>query len=142
MTNAAAEYIIEIITIYKRSTQKGMKIMAEIAYRTVGDYLIPELEAPQEEYSIGKYGMMRRTYLKEHRRSLYSIMLMNGTLLSHLEETDKAATEQVKRIVSQMAQAEGVTEELKAQDPLKWTGLMNNLLHSAEETVLGELVYS
>lgn len=57
-------------------------------------------------------------------------------------ETDKAATEQVKRIVSQMAQAEGVTEELKAQDPLKWTGLMNNLLHSAEETVLGELVYS
>ena len=116
--------------------------MAEIAYRTVGDYLIPELTVPQEEYRIGKYGMLRRTYLKEHRRSLYSIMLMNGTLLSHLEETDKAATEQVQRIVSQMAQAEGVTEELKAQDPLKWTGLMNNLLHSAEETVLGELVYS
>ena len=116
--------------------------MAEIAYRTVGDYLIPELTVPQEEYKIGKYGMLRRTYLKEHRRSLYSIMLMNGTLLSHLEEMDKAATEQVKRIVSQMAQAEGVTEELKAQDPLKWTGLMNNLLHSAEETVLGELVYS
>ena len=116
--------------------------MAEIAYRTVGDYLIPELTVPQEEYMIGKYGMLRRTYLKEHRRSLYSIMLMNGTLLRHLEETDKAATEQVQRIVSQMAQAEGVTEELKAQDPLKWTGLMNNLLHSAEETVLGELVYS
>ena len=116
--------------------------MAEIAYRTVGDYQIPELTVPQEEYKIGKYGMLRRTYLKEHRRSLYSIMLMNGTLLSHLEEIDQTATEQVQRIVSQMAQAEGVTEALKAQDPLKWTGLMNNLLRSAEETVLGELVYS
>ena len=69
-------------------------------------------------------------------------MLMNGTLLSHLEEIDQTAAEQVQRIVSQMAQSEGVTEELKARDPLKWTGLMNNLLHSAEETVLGELVYS
>ena len=142
LTNAEAEYIIEIITIYKRSTQKGMKIMAEIAYRTVGDYQIPELTVPQEEYRIGKYGMLRRTYLKEHRRSLYSILLVNGTLLRHLEEIDKAATEQVQRIVEQTAKAENITEELKVQDPLKWTGLMNNLLHSAEETVLGELVYS
>ena len=121
---------------------KGRITMAEIAYRAVGDYLIPELTVPQEEYRVGKYGMLRRTYLKEHRRSLYSIMLMNGTLLSHLEEIDQTATEQVQRIVEQTAKAENITEELKAQDPLKWTGLMNNLLLSAEETVLRELVYS
>ena len=114
----------------------------KVAYVPQENPLIPELTVPQEEYRIGKYGMLRRTYLKAHRRSLYSIMLMNGTLLRHLEEIDKAATEQVQRIVEQTAKAENITEELKAQDPLKWTGLMNNLLHSAEETVLGELVYS
>ncbi|MFQ7293210.1 MAG: TnpV protein [Monoglobales bacterium] len=116
--------------------------MAEITYRIVGDYQIPELTVPQEKYRIGKYGMMRRTYLKEHRRSLYSVMLMNGTLLKHLEETDRTASEQVQMIISQMAQAEGVTEKMKAQDPMKWTGLMNNFLHSAEEIVLTDVVYS
>ncbi|MFQ7293237.1 MAG: TnpV protein [Monoglobales bacterium] len=119
-----------------------MRIMAEITYRTMGDYQIPELTVPQEEYAIGKYGMMRRTYLRNHRRSLYSIMLMNGTLLSHLKEIDTTALEQVQRIVSQMAKTEGVTEVMKSKDPLRWTGLMNNFLHSAEETVLRELVYS
>ena len=116
--------------------------MSNIKYQTVGDYQLPKLEIPQETYSIGKYGMLRRTYLKNHRRCLYSIMMMNGTLLSHLEEVDRTATKQVERIVSQMAKAEGVTEILKSKDPLRWTGLLNNFRHSAEEIVLSETVYS
>ena len=116
--------------------------MAEVAYKTVGDYQLPDLTVPTEEYSLGKYGMMRRTYLKNSRPILYSSMLTSGTLLEHLREVDKTASEQVQRIVEQMAKAEGATEEMKANDPLKWTGLMNNFLHSAEESVLKELVYS
>jgi hypothetical protein len=68
--------------------------------------------------------------------------LLNGTLLEHLEEIDKAATEQVKKTVAQMAKTECVTEAMKEKEPLKWAGLMNNFLHSAEETVLSELIYS
>jgi hypothetical protein len=122
--------------------QKGLRKMTELAYKMSGDYMLPDLTVPTEGHKIGKYGMLRRTYLKNHRRSLYSIMMMNGTLLEHLAEIDKAATEQVKRIVAQMAQTECVTEEMKEKEPLKWTGLMNNILHSAEEAVLSELIYS
>jgi hypothetical protein len=104
--------------------------------------MLPDLTVPTEGHKIGKYGMLRRTYLKNHRRSLYSIMMMNGTLLEHLEEIDKAATEQVQRTVAQMAKTECVMEEMKEKEPLKWAGLMNNFLHSAEEAVLSELIYS
>ena len=102
---------------------------------------MPNLTVPTKEYQIGKYGMMRRTYLKQHRPSLYSLLMMKGELLSHLEEINKSAMEQVQTIISQMAAAENVNEELKAENPLKWTGLMNNFLHSAEEIVLPELIY-
>ena len=116
--------------------------MAEIAYKTVGDYQIPDLTIPTEEHRIGKYGQMRRTYLREHRKPLYSILMMKGELFSHLEEVDRTATEQIEQIVAQMAAQEGVTETMKAKDPLRWTGLMNNFLHSAEEIILPELVYN
>ncbi|NDO18077.1 TnpV protein [Lachnospiraceae bacterium MD329] len=113
-----------------------------VTYTKVGDYRIPNLTVPTEEYQIGKYGMMRRTYLKEHRPNLYSILMMKGELLKHLEEIDRITTQQVQTIVAQMAKAEGLTEEMKSTDPLLWTGLMNNFLHSAEEIVLSETVYS
>ncbi len=113
-----------------------------ITYTKVGDYQIPNLTVPIKEYQIGKYGMMRRTYLKLNRPSLYSTLLMKGELLSHLEEINKSAAEQVQTIVSQMAAAENVNEELKAENPLKWTGLMNNFRHSAEEIVLPETVFN
>jgi hypothetical protein len=116
--------------------------MTELAYKTSGDYMLPDLKVPTEGHKIGKYGMLRRTYLKNHRRSLYSIMMMNGMLLEHLEEIDKAATEQVQKTVAQMAKTEGVTDAMKEKEPLKWAGLMNNFMHSAEETVLSELIYS
>ena len=113
-----------------------------IAYTKVGDYQIPNLTVPAKEYQIGKYGMMRCTYLKKQRPNLYSILMMKGELLKHLEDTDKMATQQVQTIISQMAKADGITEEMKSTDPLKWTGIMNNFLHSAEELVLSETVYS
>ena len=112
-------------------------------YRQVGDYFIPNITLPDDgEYQIGKYGMLRRTYLNERRPNLYSILMMKGELLKHLEEIDKSTTQQVQTIVNQMAKAEGLTEELKATDPLLWTSRMNNILHSAEEIVLSEMVYN
>ena len=112
-------------------------------YRQVGYYFIPNITLPDDgEYQIGKYGMLRRTYLNERRPNLYSILMMKGELLKHLEEIDKSTTQQVQTIVNQMAKAEGLTEELKATDPLLWTSRMNNILHSAEEIVLSEMVYN
>ena len=113
-----------------------------LEYTTVGDYQLPNLTVPDKQYEIGKYGQMRRTYLKNHRKGLYTAMLVKGTLLQHLEDTNKEASAMVERIVSKLAQTEGVTEELKARNPLTWTGLMNSFLHSAEETVLRDVVYS
>ena len=110
--------------------------MAEkIQYTSVSDYKIPNLTLPETRHEIGKYGMMRRTYLKNHRPGLYTAMLVKGTLLQHLENMDKEGTAMAERIVSKMAKANGVGEELKERDPVKWTGLMNNYRHSAEEIV-------
>lgn len=96
---------------------------------------------PRMSEMIGKYGMMRETYLKNHCRELYLKMFMEGSLQKHLEETDKTAKEEIDRIVKSMAEAEGVTEQLKAENPLKWAGLMNNFKHSAEEIILEQFVY-
>lgn len=114
----------------------------KVTYTRNGDFFLPELAVPEKEYAIGKYGMLRRAYLNNHRRSMYSILLTNGKLLEHLTEIDKIAMEQVERIVSRMADAEGVTEKMKADDPMRWIGLMNNFRNSAEELILSELVYS
>ena len=109
-------------------------------YHEENGYLIPDLTVPTKVHKIGKYGLMRRNYLKNHRPGLYTAMLVNGTLLQHLEKVDKEATELIQRIVHQMANADGVTDELKAENQMKWVGLMNNYLHSAEEIILQDLV--
>lgn len=114
----------------------------KVTYTKNGEFFLPELAVPEREYEIGKYGMLRRAHLKQHRRSVYSMLLTSGKLLEHLAEIDKTAMEQVERIVSQMADAEGVTEKMKADDPIRWIGLMNNFRNSAEELILSELVYS
>lgn len=115
----------------------------ELSYRQNGDYLIPDIEMDtQPTEVIGKYGMMRKVFLKEHRSGTYNALLLQSRLTEHLLEIDRTAREQVEQTMAQMAKAEGVTEELKASDPMKWTGLMNNLRHSAEETVLAELIYN
>ncbi len=85
--------------------------------------------------------MLRRSYLANHRHGIYVGMLLAGTLNSHLEEIDRQATEMVEQLTRQMAQSQGVTEDLKAQDQMKWVGLMNNLRASAEEVVMKERIY-
>ena len=111
-------------------------------YRREGDYLIPNLEPPDtDQYQIGKYGMMRKIYLKEHRPVLYNAMILNGTLYRHLAEVDRTCNERMEIIVRQMAEREGVTEALKATAQLDWVGRMNNIHNRAEEIVLSEVVY-
>ena len=119
-----------------------MRIMNTTTYKTVGDYMLPNIAVPTKEHHIGKYGTMRRTYLKQHRPTLYSTLLMTGKLLEHLEETDKVATQQVNSVISQMAKSEGITEQLKVENPIKWAGLVNNIQHCVEEAVLQDLIYS
>ena len=115
----------------------------ELSYRQNGDYLIPDIEMDtQPTEVIGKYGMMRKAFLKEHRSGTYNALLLQSRLTEHLLEIDRTAREQVEQTMAQMAKAEGVTEELKATDPLRWTGLINNLRHSAEELVLSDLIYA
>ena len=117
--------------------------MSELTYTMQGGYRLPNLLPPQEpEMHLGKYALLRRTYLKQHRRVTYTNLLTSGKLNQHLMEIEQTAKTRIEHIMAQMAKAEGVTEELKASDPMKWTGLMNNLRHSAEETVLAELIYN
>lgn len=111
-------------------------------YRREGDYLIPNLELPDtEQYQIGKYGMMRKTYLKEHRPVLYNTLFLNGTLYRHLAEIDQTCNERMELMIRQMAEREVVTEALKASDQMAWVGRMNNIRNRAEEIVLSEVVY-
>ena len=111
-------------------------------YRQVSDYLIPNL-VPSDagNYRIGKYGRMRRSYLKEHRKILYNNYVLEGTLFKHLSEIDQACNERMENIVSAMAKQEGVTEALKAADQIEWVRRMNSICNRAEEIVLHELVY-
>lgn len=111
-------------------------------YRREGDYLIPNLEPPDtEHYQIGKYGHLRKTYLKEHRPVLYNTLFLNGTLYRHLAEIDQTCNERMEFMVRQMAEREGVTEALKATAQLEWVGRMNSIQNRAEEIILSEVVY-
>ena len=113
----------------------------EISYSKVGDYLIPNLIFPEEEQSIGKYGRMRRRYLKEHRPVLFSNLILSGKLYQHLAEIDRSCNERLELIIRQMKVQEGVTEKLKSDDQMEWIRRMNGIQNRAEETVLSELVY-
>lgn len=115
--------------------------MQELTYHRNGDYLIPDLEAP-EAPRIGKYGTMRHQYLRNHHRGIFDGMLLNGTLNAHLEEIDRQANEMMERLTTQMAQREGVTEALKADDQMAWVAAMNNIKNRVEEIVLHELIYA
>ena len=111
-------------------------------YRQVGDYFIPSITLPDDgEYQIGKYGRMRRSYLKEYRKILYNNYVLKGTLFKHLAEIDQTCNERIENIVSAMAKQEGVTEALKAADQIEWVRRMNSIRNCAEEIVLHELVY-
>ncbi len=113
----------------------------EITYTLVGDYYRPNLVAP-ESPKIGRWGMLRFNYLRKHRESLYTIMLMENTLNSHLEEIDRQAQEMEQQLISQLAQQEGVTEQMKAENQMEWVARMNSIRNRADETVLNDLIYA
>ena len=111
-------------------------------YMQVGDYYIPDLKDEESgHYSIGKYGRMRKRYLKEQRPILFNTMLLSGKLYQHLSEIDCACKERIELLTRQMAQREGATEALKAASQMEWVRCMNSILNRAEEIVLIELVY-
>ena len=107
----------------------------KITYTRVGDYYLPNLVAP-ESPKVGRWGMLRFNYLRKHREALYTIMLMEGTLNPHLEEIDRQAQEMEQHLISQLAQQEGVTEQLKAENQMDWVARMNNIRNRADEIVL------
>ena len=111
-----------------------------MSYTLYGDYYLPDLVLNEEEPTYGKYGMLRKQFLKEHRSARYQYLLLTGKLNEHLNQIDQEAREQVEMLMKQMAEKQGVTEELKAQDQMKWVRLMNNIKASAEEIVLKNLV--
>jgi hypothetical protein len=125
---------------------KGALKMEGLTYRQEGDYLIPNLAMPEEapetgRLACGKYALLRRKYLKQHRRVLFANLLTGCKLNGHLAEIEQAANGRMERLTAQMAAQEGVTEELKARDPMQWVGLMNNIRQRAEESVLSDLIY-
>ena len=108
-----------------------------------GDYLIPDLKlSEQPTKPLGKYGRMRKTYLKEHRPILYSQMLLSEKMYPHLQEIDGTANARLEQLMPVLAQEAGAMEALKASDPMKWVGLMNSCKAQAEELILAELINS
>ena len=112
-----------------------------MSYTLHGDYYLPDLVLREEEPTYGKYGMLRKQFLKEHRSARYQYMLLTEKLNEHLNQIDQEAREQVETLMEQMTEKQGVTEELKAQDQMKWVRLMNNIKASAEEIILKNMVY-
>ena len=113
----------------------------KLTYTMHGDYLLPNLEVP-EAPKVGKFGMLRRSFLREHRKALYTGMMLADTLNKHLEEMDQQANTLMEKLVTQMSKSQSVTEELKAKNPMLWVQQMNNIRSSAEEFVLKELICS
>ena len=112
----------------------------KLTYHDENGYLLPDLIAP-ESPAVGVWGMRRLAYLRQHRRPIYSGMLTTGTLNAHLEEIDRAAEEMTELQMAQMAEREGVTEKLKAEDQMAWVHAMNSIRNRVEEIVLAELIY-
>lgn len=116
--------------------------MNEITYRRVGDYLVPNLYLPkQPEKHIGKYGRLRLNFIKEHKKGLYTELLINGTLKQHLIEIDESATDKVNKLIKQFAEVEHIDENLKEHHQLEWVQAMNNIKNRAEEIVFNEILY-
>ena len=112
-----------------------------LEYIRSGDYFIPNLTLPEETRPIGKWGRMHREYLKEHKPIQYNCLLLSGKLWTYLADLNEQAQDRLERIIDQIKTAEGVTEELKAADPMAWVGAMNNIRASAEEIIREELIF-
>ena len=116
--------------------------MINITYHKEGDYLIPDLimEKSNSTYNVGKYWHLRNNFLKEHKRGLYTELMINGTLTEHLIDIDKTATARVNNIIDKLAKAENINEYLKQSNQLEWVRCMNNIKNRAEEIVFNELI--
>ena len=113
----------------------------EITYSKYRDYYLPDLAVSQKEpATYGRFGRMRLKYLKEHRRAAYINLKTSSQLTHHLNEIDREASEMLRLVIEQMAQAQGITEQLKAEDQITWVGAMNNIRSAAEEVVLRNII--
>ena len=110
-------------------------------YIRVGDYFIPDLELPKESRPIGRWGRMHRDYLREHKPIQYNCLLLSGELWTYLADLNEQAQDRLERMIDQMKAAEGITEALKASDPMAWVGAMNSIRNRAEEIILREMIY-
>ena len=113
----------------------------KIEYTKVGDYYLPNLYYPEETRPIGYWGMLRKEYLKNHKSGMYSYLLLTGKLDSYLADLNEQSQKQYEMVEAQMRSAEGVTEKLKAQNPIEWVRQCNNIRNRVQEIVLSELVY-
>ena len=113
----------------------------EMQYIRVGDYFIPDLELPEETRPMGKWGRMHREYLKEHKPIQYNCLLLSGELWTYLADLNEQAQDRLERMIDRMKAVEGITEALKASDPMVWVQSMNNIRARAEEIILQELIY-
>lgn len=121
----------------KEMTENG------IHYTLHGDYYFPDLDLPDSpRQTISRYGRMRKAYLEEHRPGLYERLLLSGKLYDHLAETDQVCRDRMEQIITRMAKAEGINEQLKASDQLGWVSRINSIHQSAEEIILDELVFA
>ena len=113
----------------------------KMTYTRVGDYYIPDLKVEQEERSIGKWGRMHRDYLKEYHPIRFNQLALSGKLWTHLADLNEQAQQRMETLIAQMQAAEGITEDLKATDPMAWSQHMNNIQARAEEIVREELIF-
>ena len=114
----------------------------EITYSKYGDYYLPDLVLSEAEpATYGHFGRMRLKYLKGHRKATYINLKTSGQLTHHLNETDREANEMLRLLIEQMAQAQGITEQMKAEDQMAWIGAMNNIRSAAEEVVMQEIMF-
>lgn len=114
----------------------------EITYRKHEDFCVPNLLMHgSEPAAYGRFGRMRLKYLKEHRRAIYINLKTSGQLTHHLNEIDREANEMLRLLIERMAQAQGITEQMKATDQLAWVGAMNNIRSTAEEVAMQEIIF-
>lgn len=113
----------------------------EITYSKYGDYYLPDLAISEKEpATYGRFGRMRLQYLKEHRRATYINLKTSGQLTQHLNEIDREANKMLRLLIEQMAQAQGITEQLKAKDQMAWVGAMNNIRSIVEEILVRAII--
>ena len=116
--------------------------MNKLTYTRCGDYYIPDLKLPEEKRPIGRWGRMHKAFLQEHCPGQYNELLLSGKLWTYLADLNEQADDRLACIISQMQDAEGVTEELKACDQLAWVGAMNSIRSRAEEIILSEMIFA